>query len=173
MPVLPLVIAPDPIFRKTAEPVPVVDAEIKQLVADMFETLYAEKGLGIGANMVGVLKRVIVIDLQEDSKKSPIAMINPEIIEASVEQQTFSEASLSYPGIEAQISRARKITVRYLNENGVADERQAEGFLATVIQHEMDYLDGQVFLDHLSRLKRENLLRKYKKLRRQNMKDGR
>ncbi|MEH6404196.1 MAG: peptide deformylase [Sneathiella sp.] len=167
MPALPLVIALDPVFRKVAEPVLVVDAEIKQLVADMFLTLYAEKGLGIGANMVGVLKRVIVIDLQENGNKSPIAMINPEIINVSEEHQTFSEASLSYPGIEADISRPKEITVRYLDENGQAQELGANGFLATVIQHERDYLDGRIFLDHLSRIKREGLMRKYKKLRRQ------
>jgi len=167
MPALPLVIAPNPIFRKVAEPVLVVDAEVKQLIVDMFATVYAEKGLGIGANMVGVLRRVIVIDLQENGNRNPIAMINPEIIEASTEQQTFNEASLSYPGIDADITRPQEITVQYLDEEGQSQKLKASGFLATVIQHERDYLDGRVFLDHLSRIKREGLTRKYKKLLRQ------
>lgn len=167
MPVLPLVIAPDPVFGKKAEKIEVVDAEIRQLVDDMFATLYAHKGFGIGANMVGVLNRVIVIDLQKSGKKDPVAMINPEIRHFSDERQTFTEASLSYPGIEALITRPQAITVEYLDAAGQAQERHADGFLATVIQHEMDYLDGRTFLDHLSRVKRDALIRKYRKLRRQ------
>lgn len=163
---LPLVIAPDPVFRAKAQKVEEVDDGIRQLVADMFLTLYAENGAGIGANMVGVLKRVIVIDLKEGGKKSPLAMINPEIAETSEEVQTFTEASLSFPGIEADITRPAEIRVRYLDKKGTRQEVSAKGFLAAVIQHEMDYLDGRIFLDHLSRVKREALFRKYKKLQR-------
>ncbi len=166
MPALPLVIAPDPVFRMKAETVTEVDDEIRQLVKSMFETLYLEKGLGIGANMVGVLKRVIVIDLQENGVKNPTALINPEIIFSSDEVQTFTEGSLSFPGIEAEVSRPKSISVQYLDENGSVSEMNAEGFLSTVIQHEMDYLEGRTFLDRLSRLKKDSLLRKYKKLRR-------
>lgn len=165
MPALPLVIAPDPVFRKKAATVDVVDDEIRQLVDDMLATLYTQKGLGIGANMVGVLKRVIVIDLQENGLKTPLAMINPEIIDASDDHQIFNEASLSFPGISADISRPREITVTYLDETGTAVEKQADGFLATVIQHEMDYLMGRTFLDHLSRLKRQVILKKYRKIK--------
>lgn len=166
MPTLPLVFAPDPVFRKTAEAVSEVDDEIRQLIRDMFDTLYLEKGLGIGANMVGVLKRVIVLDLQDGGIKNPIAMINPDISFASDEVQTFTEASLSFPGIEAKVTRPTSISVQYLNEHGAVSQMDADGFLATVIQHEMDYLDGRTFLDQLSRLKRDALMRKYKKLRR-------
>lgn len=166
MPALPLVIAPDPVFRMKAETVTEVDDEVRQLTNSMFETLYLEKGLGIGANMVGVLKRVIVIDLQENGVKNPKALINPEITFASEEVQTFTEGSLSFPGIEAEVSRPKSISVQYLDENGSASEMNAEGFLATVIQHEMDYLVGRTFLDRLSRLKKDSLLRKYKKLHR-------
>lgn len=167
MPVLPLVIAPNPVFAKKAEKIKVVDTRVKQLVADMFDSLYAHKGLGIGANMVGILEQIIVIDLAEDGKRDPLAMINPEILRVSDELQTFNEASLSFPGIAADITRPRSITVRYLDEAGQTQELKAEGFLATVIQHEIDYLDGHIFLDHLGRVRREALIRKYKKLRRQ------
>ncbi len=166
MPALPLVIGPDPVFRKKAEKVTVVDETIRQLVSDMFDTLYAENGAGIGANMVGVLKRVIVIDLKEGDHKTPLAMINPEFVEKSEEIQIFEEASLSFPGISADIERARAIKIRYLDESGASAELAAEGFLSTVIQHEMDYLDGKTFLDHLSRVKRDALMRKYKKMHR-------
>ncbi|MBL4666117.1 MAG: peptide deformylase [Sneathiella sp.] len=164
---LPLVIAPDPIFKKKAEKVIVVDEGIQQIVAHMFETLYAEKGLGLGANMVGVLKQIIVIDLFEGGVRGPLAMINPEILKASVDVQTFNEASLSFPGIAADITRPSEISVQYLDENGDRQTLEANGFLATVIQHEMDYLQGRTFLDHLSRTKRETMVRKYLKLRKQ------
>ncbi len=169
MPALPLIIAPDPVFRKKASTVETVNDEIRQLVSDMFLTLYAENGAGIGANMVGVLKRVIVIDLKEGGKKTPFAMINPEIGKASEETQVFTEASLSFPGIEADITRPAEIQVRYLDEKGDSQDLRATGFLAAVIQHEMDYLEGRTYLDHLSRIKREALMRKYKKLRRRDI----
>lgn len=163
---LPLVIAPDPIFRKKAEKVLVVDAEIRGLIKDMFERLYAENGLGIGANMVGLLKQIIVIDLKGDGKPSPVVMINPNIIKISDTVQVFNEASLSFPGIAADISRPDQITVQYLDVDGNTQVIEAEGFFATVIQHEMDYLQGRTYLDHLSRTKRDALMRKYLKKQR-------
>jgi peptide deformylase len=162
---LPLVIAPDPIFRKKAAAVEAFDASLKKTISHMFETLYEKKGLGLAANMVGLPKQIIVIDLQEDGMRQPLVLINPRIREASVERQTFMEASLSYPGIEAEISRPQNVTVSYLDESGSTQEISAGGLLSTVIQHEMDYLNGRTFLDHLSRLKRDRLLRKYKKQR--------
>ena len=166
MPALPLVVGPDPVFRKKAETVEVVDDSIRTLISDMFETLYQEQGVGIGANMVGVLKRIIVIDLKENGTKQPIAMVNPEIIKTSGDRQVFEEASLSFPGISAKIERPSRITVRFLGEQGDHQEIEAQGFLATVIQHEMDYLEGRTFLDHLSRVKRDGLMRKYRKMQR-------
>lgn len=166
MPKLSLVIAPDPVFRKKAETVEVVDDHIRDLVSQMFDVLYQENGAGIGANMVGLLKRIIVMDLKENGKPSPLAMINPEILERSEETQIFEEASLSFPGISAEIKRPKEIKVAYLDQEGKPRELVANDFLATVIQHEMDYLDGKTYLDHLSRVKRDNLLRKYKKNRR-------
>lgn len=160
---LPLVIAPDPVFRKQALPVVVVDDEIRSTINSMFDTLYQERGVGLGANMVGLLKRIIIVDLQENSVQSPQAFINPELLWASDETQTFSEGSLSFPGISADITRPSSIRITYLDEEGVRRELEASGWLATVIQHEMDYLDGRTFLDHLSKLKRDMLLKKMMK----------
>lgn len=162
---LPIVIAPDPIFRKKAAVVETFDASLIQTISRMFETLYENRGLGLAANMVGLLQQIIIIDLQEGGKRDPLVLINPRVLESSIEQQKFLEASLSFPGIEAEISRPQKVTVSYVNESGTAQNLSADGFLSTVIQHEMDYLKGRTYLDHLSRLKRDRLLRKYKKLR--------
>ncbi|MEH6524423.1 MAG: peptide deformylase, partial [Sneathiella sp.] len=162
---LPLILAPNPIFRKKALEVDKFDDELRQCVSDMFETLYANRGLGLAANMVGLLKQIIVIDLQTEGKKTPLVLINPQIIDASDETHRYTEASLSFPGIEAMVRRPKMITVIYFDEMRNDRKLTVEGFLSTVIQHEMDYLIGQTFLDRVSRLKRDSLLRKYKKLR--------
>lgn len=160
---LELVIAPHPIFRQSARRVETVDDETRADVTAMFDTLYREKGVGIGANMVGLLKRIIVIDLQQDGKKTPVAMINPVVTQTSQETQTFEEASLSFPGISAKITRPAEIAVTYLDTQGETQSLDASGFLATVIQHEIDYLDGRTYLDHLSSVKRKMLLKKMEK----------
>lgn len=157
---------PDKIFKQKAAAVVVVDETLVQLVEDMFETLYHENGVGIGANMVGVLKRVIVVDLQEGGVRAPQAFINPKITHRSENMQSFEEASLSFPGISAEISRPEKITISYLDLAGKEQTLSAENYLATVIQHEMDYLDGVIYLDYLSPFKRNRLLKKMKKLAR-------
>lgn len=162
---LPLVIAPDPIFRRTALPVERVDDQVRAEIAAMFETLAREQGVGLGANMVGLLKRIIVIDLKEGGVSNPLPMINPEVTWTSDETQTFREASLSFPGVSADIMRPSSIKAIYLDLYGKARTIEAEGFLATVIQHEMDYLDGRTFLDHLSPLKRKMALKKLNKRR--------
>ncbi len=163
---LSLVIAPDPVFRQVAEPVAAVDDETRAQVAAMFETLYREQGLGLGANMVGLLRRIIVVDLQEDGKKSPLAMINPVVTQASKETHVFEEASLSFPGIAAKIRRPASIEVTCLDTDGQSRTHEATGLLSTVIQHEMDYLDGRIYLDHLSVTKRNMLLKKMARLKR-------
>lgn len=157
---LSLIIAPDPIFNQTAEPVALVDDAVRHLISEMFEVLYQEEGVGLGANMVGLLKRIIVIDLQEGGVKTPLAMINPEIISSSEEMQVREEASLSFPGIHGKVSRPKSIEVRYLDEQGKTRSLHADGWLATVIQHERDYLDGIVYLDYLSKMKRTMLMKK-------------
>jgi peptide deformylase len=165
---LQLVYAPHPIFKKKAEPVAVVDEGIRTLIAQMFETLRVEHGVGLGANMVGILKRIAVIHMKQDGKTHRYAMINPEITERSKETQRVEEASLSFPGISAEIERPRAITVKYLDEQGQPQELHAEGFLATVIQHEVEYLDGVVFLDHLSKMNRDRLLKRMQKVLKMN-----
>ncbi len=169
MPTLDLVIAPNPIFKQQAKPVDVKaeGAALKTLIADLLDTLYREKGLGLAATMVGILKRVVVVDLMEDGKKSPKVYINPEVIFASDEMQDHVEASLCYPGIEATITRPKHIKVSYLDEEGKACVEEAEDFRATVIQHEIDYLNGKIFLEYVKPVKRQMLMtkmQKYKKM---------
>ena len=163
MAVLQLVLGPDPILKQKAAPVSEITEEIKTIVSDMFDTLYERRGLGIGANMVGILKRIVVIDLQENGEKSPVACINPEIIWSSDKLETREEASLCFPGISAEVKRPDAIKVQYLDLGGNKQEIEAEGWLATVLQHEIEYLDGKVYLDHLSKMKRDRLIKKMQK----------
>ncbi|WP_262695240.1 peptide deformylase [Kordiimonas aquimaris] len=163
MPVLDLVIGPDPVFRQKALPVKVIDDEIRELCDNMLETLYAERGIGIGANMVGILKRVIVVDLQEEGVRKPLICINPKIIKASKEMEAREEASLCFPGIRAEIKRPNTITLSYQDQSGEKHTLEASDWLATVIQHEIEYLDGRTFLDNLSKMKRDRLLKKMHK----------
>jgi peptide deformylase len=160
MSILPIVYAPNDIFNKKAEMVKAVDDAIRLLVDRMLKTMYVEKAVGLGANMVGVLKRIAVVDLQDDGKRVPYIFINPEITWHSEDKQIFKESSLSFPGIEAEIARPKAIKINYLDYQGNKQELEAEGFLATVIQHEVDYLDGKTFLDYISKLKRDMLLKK-------------
>lgn len=163
MTVLSIVVAPNPIFKKKAAKVATITDEIKKAANDMVETLHFHQAYGLGANMVGLLHRIAVVDMYENDKKNPYIFINPEIVEKSTETQIFEEASLSYPFISAKIERPSKITLKYQDLNGDQKELKAEGFFATVIQHEVDYLDGIVFADHLSEMKREMLLKKMQK----------
>ena len=158
-----LIIGPNPIFKQIATPISEVNDEVRGWIKDMFAIMYEEGGLGLGANMVGLLKRIVVVDMQEGGHKSPLPLINPEIIAKSAETQTTEEASLSFPGISAPITRPKTISVRFLDETGATKTLDADGFLAIVIQHEMDYLDGKTYLDHLSKMKRDMLLKKMKK----------
>lgn len=161
MTVLQLTYAPNPIFKQQSSLVTKFDQTLTQLVNDMFETIAYEQAVGMAAPMVGILKRIIVIDIKGDSK--PLAMINPEITAKSAELQTFEEASLCFIGVSAPVNRSSTITVQYQDLEGKICTMEAEGFLATVIQHEIDYLNGIVFLDHLSKMKRDLLLKKMEK----------
>jgi len=160
---LPLVYAPNKIFKQLAKPVELVNDEIRVLIDQMLSTMYVEKAVGLGANMVGVLKRIAVVDLQEEGMLKPYVFVNPEITWRSEEMQTFSEASVCFPGIEAKITRPKSIKLNYLDYEGKSKELQASGYFSTVIQHEIDYLNGKVFLDYLSKLKRDTLLKKMQK----------
>jgi peptide deformylase len=154
---------PDPRLRQKAEPVSDVNDEIRTLVDDMFETMYAAPGIGLAAVQVNVLKRVITIDISED-KSQPQCFINPEIVQSSGEED-MEEGCLSVPGIYEMVSRAEKITVRYLDRDGKAVELETDGLLAVCIQHEIDHLDGKLFVDYLSEMKRNRIRKKLEKMR--------
>ncbi len=163
MKILPLVYALHPILRQKATIVEKVDEDIISIVDNMVATMYFEGAIGIGANMVGILKRIAVVDLQEEGKKAPYILINPQITWCSDELQTIEESSLCFPGISAKIARPRSITIRYIDRENISQELTAEGLLATVIQHEVDCLDGKIYLDYLSKLKRDMLISKMNK----------
>ena len=163
MALLPLVYAPNPIFRQKAAAVQVVDDAVRAIVDDMFETLEFENSVGMGANMVGLLQQIAIVDLHENGGSQPHTFINPDIFWRSEDMQENEEASLCFPGICAEIKRPHAIRRRYLDYEGQPAELAAEGFLACVIQHEVDYLHGITFLDHLSRMKRDMLLKKMHK----------
>jgi peptide deformylase len=154
---------PNPIFKQKAEAFKVVDDAAHQLVQDLLDTLAYEQAVGLAAPMIGISKRIIVVDLNENNISNPLVFINPEITAQSSETQTHEEASLSLRGISAQITRPMAITVSYLDKAGALQEMKAEGFLATVILHEMDYLDGRTYLDTLSPLKRDMMIKKMAK----------
>jgi peptide deformylase len=154
---------PDPRLRNKAEPVKVVDNTIRTLVDDMFETMYQAPGIGLAAVQVNVLKRVLVIDISED-KDHPLCFINPEIMESEGKEK-MEEGCLSVPGIYENVSRAERIKVRALDRNGETFEMEADGLLAVCIQHEMDHLEGKLFVDYLSELKRQRIRKKLEKMR--------
>lgn len=163
--------APDPRLRVISTPVETVDDALRTLIDDMFDTMYAAPGIGLAAIQVGVPKRVLVIDLQdegEDGKpvRTPRVFINPELYEPSAEQNLYNEGCLSVPDQYAEVERPATIHARWLDRDGVAHDERIEGMLATVIQHEMDHLEGILFIDHLSRMKREMVMKKLEKARR-------
>lgn len=163
MAVLPIVYGPDPIFQQQAEPVEVFDAQLATTLQDMVDTLYHHKALGIGANMVGILQQLIVIDIQEAGQRTLYKMVNPLVTQYSTEIVSYPEASLSFPGIKVAIKRPASLTVRYQDALGTLHVLQADGLLARVIQHELDYLQGKTFLDAISVTKKKMLLMKMKK----------
>ncbi|ACK52895.1 MAG TPA: peptide deformylase [Thauera aminoaromatica] len=151
MALLPILRYPDPRLHTVAAPVGRVDDEIRRLIADMAETMYEAPGIGLAATQVDVHKRIVVIDVSED-KSGLMALINPEILERSGEQ-VCEEGCLSVPGIYEKVSRAERVKVRALNEKGESFEFEADGLLAVCVQHEIDHLDGKVFVEYLSQLK--------------------
>lgn len=151
------------IFKQKAQKIDKITDEVKEIAVRMAKTMYFEQAVGVGANMVGVLKRIIVVDIRESDEQKLYIMINPEILSASKEKQVFEEASLCFPGIAANIERPRDIKVKYQDIDGKEHQIEASGFLSSVIQHEMDYLDGKIFLDYLSKMKRDTLIRKMEK----------
>ena len=167
MAVLPIIIAPDKRLKTVTKPVQSVDATLRKLVADMLETMYAAPGIGLAAPQVGVLQRVVVLDLaEEDDPPAPMHFINPEITWRSEEMRIYNEGCLSLPENYADIERPAQVHVRYLDLAGAAQTIEADGLLATCLQHEIDHLDGVLFTDYLSSLKRGIILRKLDKQKR-------
>jgi len=168
MAILPIITAPDPRLKKKSAPVKAVDNRVRRLMSDMVETMYASNGIGLSAPQVGVLARVIVVDCaREGEKPQPMKIANPEIVWASDETVVCNEGCLSLPEQYAEVTRPSAIRLRYLDEQNEIRELEAKGLLATCIQHEMDHLEGVLFVDHISALKRGIILRKLGKLKRQ------
>lgn len=169
MSVLEILTIPDPLLRIPSQPVSGVDEQVRRLIDDMFQTMYScGNGVGLAAPQVGVSKRVIVMDVPDkNGKPRPLAMINPELLELSEEKITYQEGCLSVPGQFAELhKRAQQVKVSWLDRDGKKQEMQAEGLLAICIQHEIDHINGVLFIDHLSALRRSMLLRKLEKERR-------
>ena len=161
MPQKKIVIEPDPILRKKSDPLEKVDDEIRSLLDDMLETMYNAPGIGLAAVQVGILKRLIVIDIsKEDKKKEPIFLINPKIIFKSSNTSTHEEGCLSLPGHYAEIERPAECHIDYIDYDGKKKNIKAKGLLATCIQHEIDHLNGILFIDYLSKLKKDMIIKK-------------
>jgi peptide deformylase len=169
MALLPIITAPDPRLKKVCDPVAAVDDDIRRLMDDMLETMYAAPGIGLAAPQVGVLKRVIVVDIAgDDEEKQPLYMANPELVAVADDDAAYEEGCLSLPEHYGEVVRPAKIRVRFLDRENEIREMEAEGLLATCIQHEMDHLDGILFVDHLTALKRNMILRKLLKAKKSN-----
>ncbi len=186
MTALPLVIAPDPRLNQSSEPVAEVNDDIRTLLDDLLDTMYSNNGIGLAAVQVGVMKRVIVVDIEWSTAErpddpnarasgkdgKPIKMVNPQIIGEDSAQSTYKEGCLSFPEQYSDVERPKAIKVRYLDENGEEQIIEADGLLATCIQHEIDHINGVVFVDHISRLKREMILKKLAKLKKSGVFDA-
>ena len=173
MAVLEILEVPHPGLRAVAKPVETVDASVRKIVADMFDTMYAARGIGLAATQVAIEQRIVVIDLQEtvgegeDAKtvRTPLVYINPELISVSDELASYNEGCLSIPEQYAEVERPARCTARWLDEQGKSHEGEFDGLLATALQHEIDHLNGVLFIDHISKLKRDMLLKKLTKMR--------
>jgi peptide deformylase len=164
MTIKPLIILPDPLLRQVSKPIERVDAETKRLAQDMLDTMYDAPGIGLAAVQIGVGRRVLVIDVsREDEEKTPLVFINPEILSSSEDRSVYEEGCLSIPDYYAEVERPAQVTVKYVDREGKEQTIDAEGLLATCLQHEIDHLNGILFIDHISRLKREMVIKKFTK----------
>lgn len=174
MALLPILEAPDPRLRTISTPVETIDDALQTLIDDMFETMYEAPGIGLAAIQVGVPKRLLVIDLQEPESdeegakpvREPLVFINPQILEGSDELSVYNEGCLSVPDQYAEVERPSTIRASWMDRDGRIHEQTLDGLLATCLQHEIDHLEGVLFIDHLSRLKRDMLMKKLQKARR-------
>lgn len=164
MTVLPIITLPDPLLRKASAPIERIDDDVRKLAADMLETMYAAPGVGLAAVQVGVLRRLIVLDTaKDDDPPRPLVLINPEITTLGSEIREHEEGCLSIPDVRVDIERPASLKVRYLDLEGKPQELAANGLLATAIQHEVDHLNGKLIIDFLTRLKRDIIIRRFKK----------
>jgi peptide deformylase len=164
MSVRPILILPDKRLRAVSAPVARIDKDVRKLVEDMFETMYDAPGVGLAAVQVGVAKRVITIDATRgEEEKKPIALVNAEVVWSSEELGTVEEGCLSIPEVTEEVERPAMVKVRYLDLDGKPRELEAEGLLARVLQHEIDHTNGVLFIDHISRLKRQRIVKKFAK----------
>lgn len=164
MALIPIITLPDPILRRKSSPVERVDAELLALADDMIETMYDAPGIGLAAVQIAVLRRLVVIDVSRDEDaRNPQTFINPEIVWRSDERSVYEEGCLSIPDYYAEVERPAKVRVVYLDRQAKKQEIEAEGLLATCLQHEIDHLNGKLFIDHLSKLKRDMVVRKFTK----------
>ena len=167
MAVLNIIVAPDPRLKLRANAVERVDDQLRQFMDDMLETMYASDGIGLAATQVGVLKRVLVLDIaQRKNRHEPMFFVNPEIFWESPDLNTYNEGCLSFPGQFDDVTRPKKVKVKFLDYHGNPQEIEADELLATCLQHEIDHLNGKVFVDYLSPIKRDIILRKLKKEKR-------
>ena len=163
-----IIIEPDPILRKKSDLIEKVDDELRKLMDDMLQTMYAAPGIGLAAVQIGILKRLIVIDISKEEKKNPIFLVNPVIISRSENKSVYEEGCLSLPGQFAEIERPAECIVKYLDYQGKQKELKADGLLATCIQHEIDHLNGVLFIDYLSKLKKDMIIKRLKKKKKRN-----
>jgi peptide deformylase len=168
MSIKPLIILPDPVLRQLSKPVERVDAPLRKLADDMLETMYDAPGIGLAAIQIGEPLRMLVIDLaKEGEPPAPHVFVNPEILESVDARSVYEEGCLSIPDYYAEVERPAAVRVKYLDREGKEQEIMAEGLMATCLQHEIDHLNGVLFIDHISKLKRDMVLRKFRKMARE------
>jgi peptide deformylase len=164
MTIKPLIILPDPLLRQVSKPFERVDDALLKLADDMLETMYDAPGIGLAGIQIGVARRILVVDVsRDDEEKNPIVVINPEIVRSSDERSVYEEGCLSIPEYYAEVERPASVTVKHLGRDGKEHVIEADGLLATCLQHEIDHLDGVLFIDHISRLKREMVIKRFTK----------
>ena len=167
MSIKPLIILPDPVLRQVSKPVERVDGDVRKLTDDMLATMYDAPGIGLAAIQVGVPLRLLVIDIaKEDDAPAPQVFMNPQILESGDDRSIYEEGCLSIPDYYAEVERPASVRVKYLDHDGKEQEIEAEGLLATCLQHEIDHLNGVLFIDHISKLKRDMVVKKFRKLAR-------
>ncbi len=159
-----ILILPDPKLRLKSEPVTAIDADVRALVDDMFETMYEAPGIGLAAIQIGIARRIVTMDLaKKDDPKEPLVFINPEVTWSSEDRSTYEEGCLSIPEYYEEVERPAAVKVKYMDLDGKTHEIEADGLLATCLQHEIDHFNGVLFIDHISKLKRDRVTKKFQK----------